>query len=78
MCILIDKALKHFYMLYSSIIICKHGYILLSLTLKENTVSNMFAIIHIVEIAINKGAKSYKLKLMKIWNLHGYTYLSFW
>jgi len=40
--ILIDKALKHFYMLYESVILCKHGNISLSLTIKENTISNNF------------------------------------
>ena len=40
--ILIDKALKHFYMLQESLILCKHGNILLSLTLKENTISKIF------------------------------------
>jgi len=50
---LIDKAMKHFYMLLESPILCKHGNILLSLTLKENTISNIFTIhirIHIAEI----------------------------
>jgi len=42
--ILIDKELKHFYMLYESLILCKHGTILLSLTLKENTISNIVTI----------------------------------
>ena len=37
--ILIDKALKHFYMLLESLILCEHGNILLSLTSKENTIS---------------------------------------
>ena len=39
--ILIDKALELFYVIGKSNI-CKHGNILLSLTLKENTISNMF------------------------------------
>ena len=54
--ILIDKALKHFFMLKESLILCKHGNILLSLTLKENTISNFFTTlyIHIVEIPTNK------------------------
>ena len=40
----IDTALKHFYtcMLQESLILCKHGNILLSLTLKGNTISNVF------------------------------------
>jgi len=33
---LIDKALKHFYMLKESLILCKH--IFLSLTVKKNTI----------------------------------------
>jgi len=42
---------------------------LLSLTLKENTISNIFYIhVHIVEIPTNKGANSYKLKISKIGN----------
>ena len=42
--ILIDKAREHFYMLYKSLILCKHGNILLYLTLKENTISNVVTI----------------------------------
>ena len=42
--ILIDKAPKHFYMLKESLLVCKHGNILLSLTLKKNKISNFFAI----------------------------------
>ena len=42
--ILIDKALNHIYMLKESLILCKHGNLLLSLTLKENTISNIFTI----------------------------------
>ena len=42
--ILIEKALKYFYMLQESHILCKHGNILLFLTLKENTISNIFTI----------------------------------
>ena len=37
------------------------------LTLKENTIS-FFYYTHIVEIPINKGANSYKLKMWKIGN----------
>ena len=36
--------------------LCKHGDILLSLTLKENIISNLSYYIHIVEIPANKGA----------------------
>ena len=39
--ILIDKALKHFYMLQESLILCKHGNILLSLTLKKKTIQTV-------------------------------------
>jgi len=58
--ILIDKALKHFYMLWESLIVCKHGNILLSLTSKENIISNIFTIqcITIVEIPTQKGEYS--------------------
>jgi len=43
--ILIDKALKHFYnMLQASLILCKHGFILLALTLKDYTISNLFTL----------------------------------
>ena len=42
--ILIDKTLKHFYILYEILMLCKHGNILLSLTLKENTISNIFTV----------------------------------
>ena len=52
-------------MLQESLILCKHGDILLFLTLKEDTISNLFYYIHIVEIPINKGAYSYKLKIQK-------------
>ena len=39
-----------------SLISCKHGNILLSLTLKENTISNIFTIyIHIVQIPTQKA-----------------------
>jgi len=58
MSILIDKALMHFYMLKESLILCKHGNILFSLTLKENTISNMFYYIHSVEIPTQKGEYS--------------------
>jgi len=33
-----------FVMLLESLMLCKHGYILLYLTLKENTISNLFII----------------------------------
>jgi len=39
---------------------CKHGNILLSLTLKENTISNIFYYITIVEIHTQKGEHSWK------------------
>ena len=52
-------------MLQESLIVRKHGNILLSLTLKENTISNASYYIHIVEIPTNKGANSYKLKILK-------------
>ena len=54
-------------MLYESQISCKHGNILLFLTLKENIISNFFTI-HIIEIPTNKGANSYKLNISKIGN----------
>ena len=62
-------------MLYESQISCKHGNILLFLTLKENIISNFFTI-HIIEIPTNKGANSYKLNISKIgnsrnWNKEG-------
>ena len=63
--ILIDKTLKHFNMLQESLILCKHGDILLPLTLKKNIISNFFCYIHVVEIPTNKGANSYKLKQIK-------------
>ena len=44
--ILIGKALKHLYMLWESLILCKHGHILLSLTFQENTISNSFLYTH--------------------------------
>mgnify|MGYP000430483117 CR=1 FL=1 len=59
--ILIDEALKHLYVLQENLILCKHGNILLFLTLKKNTISNLFYYIHIVEIPTNKGANSYTL-----------------
>jgi len=52
-------------MLQESLILCKHGYILLPLTLKKNIISNLFCYIHVVEIPTNKGANSYKLKQIK-------------
>jgi len=42
--ILIDKALNNFYMLQESLISCKHGNILVSLALNENTISIFFTI----------------------------------
>jgi len=51
------QALNHFYMLYESLILCKHGNIVFSLTLKENTIS-FFTIITIVEIPTQKGEHS--------------------
>ena len=42
--ILIAKALTYFYMLQESLILRKHGNILLSLKSKENTISNIFTI----------------------------------
>jgi len=41
---LIDKALKHFYMLYESIVSCKHRHKLLSLIFKEKRNANRFTI----------------------------------
>jgi len=41
---------------------------LLSLTFRENTISNLLLYIHTIEISTNKGAKSYKLTLSKIEN----------
>ena len=46
MSILIGKALKHFYMLQESLTLCKQGNIVLSLTLKENTISNFLQYTH--------------------------------
>ena len=40
----------------------------MSLTLKENTISNFFYYIHIIEIPTNKDANSYKLKISEIGN----------
>ena len=59
--ILIDKSLKHFYMLQESLILCKHGNILLSLKWKGKHNLKLFYYIHIVEITTNKGENSYKL-----------------
>jgi len=56
--ILTDKALRHFYILWESLILCKHGHIVLSLTLKEYTISNIFYYIPIVEIPTQKGEHS--------------------
>ena len=50
-------------MFNESLILCKYGIILLSLTLKENTTG-----LHIVKIPKNQGANSYNLKLSKIGN----------
>ena len=60
--IVIDKALNH-YMLYGSLIL--YGNIFLSLVLKKNKICNFFRYKHIVEIPTNKGANSYKLKILK-------------
>ena len=46
-------------MLQKSLNLCKHGNMLLSLTLKENTISNIFTIIHTVEIPTQKGEHSW-------------------
>ena len=57
--ILIEQALKHVYMLKENLILCKHGNILLSLTLKENLgISNNFYYIDIVQIPTQKGEHS--------------------
>ena len=64
--ILIDKTLKHFYMLWESLILCKHENILLYLTFKENTISKLLKYRQITEIPTNKGVNSYKLKFSKI------------
>ena len=54
-----EQALKHFYMLKESLILCKHGNILLSLTLKENLgISKKKYYIHIVQIPTQKGEHS--------------------
>ena len=65
--ILIDKAQRHLYMLWESLILRYHGHILLSLTLKKNTIQHFYYTL-IIEIPTNKGANSYKLKLSKIGN----------
>jgi len=58
--ILIDKALKHFYMVWESLILCWHGNILVYVTLKENTISNMFTIyVYIVQIPTQKDEHSW-------------------
>ena len=59
--ILIDKALKYIYMLYESLIVCKHGNILLFLILKENTSSKCFT------IYIQHREQTYKLKSLSIY-----------
>ena len=64
--ILIDKALKHFYISQESLILCKHENICLSFTLKQNT---CLYCIHSVKIPTKKGVNSYKHKLSKIGNL---------
>ena len=63
--ILIGEAMQHFYMLWESLILCKHGNILLFLAYNKNTILNL---LHI-EIPTNKGADSYILKISKIVNL---------
>jgi len=45
MVFLIDKALKDFYVLLESLIVCKHGNILLSFIFKENTLSNFITVL---------------------------------
>ena len=57
--ILIDKALKHFYKVQESLILCKHRTILLSLTLKENTISNTFTI-YILQKYLPKRESTHK------------------
>jgi len=47
-------------------VLCRHGNIYLSLTLKKKTTCYMYK--HIVEIPTNKGVNSYKLKKSKIGN----------
>jgi len=54
-CILIDKTLKHFYILQENLILRKLGNIVLSLTLKENTISYVFTTYIHVEIPTQKG-----------------------
>ena len=60
--ILIGKALKHLYMLWESLMLCKHGHILFSLTFKKTQFKTCYYI-YIIEIPTNKGANSYKLKI---------------
>jgi len=43
-----------------SLILRKHGHLLLSLTLMENTISNIWYSTHIVEIPTQKGEHSWK------------------
>ena len=57
-------------MLYESLIVCKHGNILLSLTFKENKISFLFYLEHIIEIPTNKGANSYNRNLSKTGNTY--------
>ena len=52
-------------MLKESLILCKHGNILVSFTLKQNTISSFLYYIRIVEKPTNKGANSYKLQNFK-------------
>jgi len=44
MVFLIDKELKDFYVLLESLIVCKHGNILLSFIFKENILSNFITV----------------------------------
>ena len=58
--ILIDKALRHFYMLWESLLLYKQGNILLSLTLKENRISTIFTV-NILKKNLPKGRALMKL-----------------
>ena len=46
----------------------------MSSTLKKIAISNFFYYIHSVEIPTDTGTNSYKLKLSKIRNWHGFLY----
>ena len=54
---LIDKALKQFYMLQESLILCKHGNILLSLTLKKKFKLVYYIHIHNCRNTYQQGSK---------------------